>query len=352
MPTANPFQAISILPGVNQFQDDAVGMSGGTIKVRGLRGDQMGFTVNGAPVNDSGNFAVYPKEYVDTENLDQIWVTQGSTDIDAPHVGASGGNIGIVTRAPYDTFNARVSGAYGDLGYIREFASIDTGILDLGKAGTSKPSSRTRMPKSTNGAATGNDDRWNFEGNVLCQFLPHSSIGLTWAYNEEFDNFYRGYVGTTTVGGATALTALAVIQEVRFEFRLRHILGHGGLSDPPQRHRCHEPVDQHPKSQLRTQLDKRDQLLAAADQSVPQRRHHGAAARAAAGQSALGHDRLYLAGRRRRRLRHDGHRRRLINGYTVPTAYGDAAGTKNTILMYSSSVTRTFRPGVECKLDL
>src|SRR5271154_1323778 len=51
LPSANPFQMISILPGVNQFQDDAVGISGGTIRVRGLVAAQMGFTINGAPVN-------------------------------------------------------------------------------------------------------------------------------------------------------------------------------------------------------------------------------------------------------------------------------------------------------------
>ncbi len=98
IPTSNPFQLISILPGVNVETDDAIGLGGGTIRVRGLVASQMGFTINGAPFNDSGTFNVYPSEIIDAENISRIWVTHGSTDIDAPHVGASGGNIGVVTR--------------------------------------------------------------------------------------------------------------------------------------------------------------------------------------------------------------------------------------------------------------
>jgi len=86
-PSANAFQAIDLLPGVNTFSSDATGLFGGGIRVRGFAGDQMGLTINGAPVNDSGNFAVYPQEYTDSENLCEVFVTQGSTDTDAPHVG-------------------------------------------------------------------------------------------------------------------------------------------------------------------------------------------------------------------------------------------------------------------------
>src|ERR1700678_738938 len=127
IPTSNPYQIISILPGVNQFQDDPLGLSGGTIRVRGLTAAEMGFTVNGAPINDSGSFAVYPNELIDAENVAQVWVTQGSTDIDAPHVGASGGNIGVVTRAPDDYFNVRLGELIGEDAALREFASVDSG---------------------------------------------------------------------------------------------------------------------------------------------------------------------------------------------------------------------------------
>jgi iron complex outermembrane receptor protein len=60
-PSANAFQVIDLLPGVKTFSYDSTGLFGGGIRVRGFAGDQMGLTINGAPVNDSGNFAVYPQ---------------------------------------------------------------------------------------------------------------------------------------------------------------------------------------------------------------------------------------------------------------------------------------------------
>jgi iron complex outermembrane receptor protein len=126
-PTANSFQIIDILPGVNTFNHDATGLFGGGIRIRGFAGDQLGMTINGAPVNDSGNFSVYPQEYTDTENLCEVFVTQGSTDTDSPHVGASGGNLGMVTCAPKDTFGMRAAQSFGQLNYRRSFVRLDTG---------------------------------------------------------------------------------------------------------------------------------------------------------------------------------------------------------------------------------
>jgi iron complex outermembrane receptor protein len=134
-PSTNAFQVIELLPGVNTYSSDATGLFGGGIRVRGFAGDQIGLTINGAPVNDSGNFAVYPQEYTDSENLCEVFVTQGSADTDAPHVGASGGNIGMVTCAPKDKFGMRAAVSAGQLKYQRTFVRLDTGNLCL----TQKP---------------------------------------------------------------------------------------------------------------------------------------------------------------------------------------------------------------------
>lgn len=128
-PSANPFQLLNLMPGVNSSSHDATGLWGGNLRVRGFNADQMGFTINGAPVNDSGNFAVFPQEYTDTENLCEIFITQGSTDTEAPHVGASGGNVGLVTCAPKDEFGGKVSVSLGDLRFRKTFARVDTGLI-------------------------------------------------------------------------------------------------------------------------------------------------------------------------------------------------------------------------------
>ena len=78
-PTSNPYQLLELAPGVNTYNHDATGLFGGQLKVRGFNSDQLGFTINGAPVNDSGSFAVYPQEYTDTENLCEVFVTARPT---------------------------------------------------------------------------------------------------------------------------------------------------------------------------------------------------------------------------------------------------------------------------------
>ncbi|HKX41048.1 MAG TPA: TonB-dependent receptor, partial [Burkholderiaceae bacterium] len=127
--SSNPFQALSLLPGVNSSSFDATGMFGGNLRVRGYNSDQMGFTINGAPVNDSGSFSVFPQEYVDAENLCTLYITQGAPDTDSPHVGASGGNVGIVSCAPTDEQVTRVSFSGGQLGYYRLFGRVNTGKI-------------------------------------------------------------------------------------------------------------------------------------------------------------------------------------------------------------------------------
>jgi iron complex outermembrane receptor protein len=127
--SSNPFQALALLPGVNSTSQDATGMFGGSLRVRGFNSDQMGFTIDGAPVNDSGSFAVFPQEYSDQENLCEIFVTQGATDTEAPHVGASGGNVGLVTCDPQDVQRTRIALSGGQLDYGRAFVRFDTGKI-------------------------------------------------------------------------------------------------------------------------------------------------------------------------------------------------------------------------------
>ena len=128
-PSANAYQVLNMMPSVNASSYDATGLFGGNLRVRGFNSDEMGFTINGAPVNDSGNFAIYPQEYSDIENMCEVFITQGSVDTDAPHVGASGGNVGMVSCSPKDTFGGKFSGSLGDLNFKRAFMRVDTGLI-------------------------------------------------------------------------------------------------------------------------------------------------------------------------------------------------------------------------------
>ncbi len=187
-PTSNPYQAIEMLPGVSTFSYDATGLFGGGLRVRGANSDQMGFTVNGAPVNDSGGFAVYPQEYTDSENLCEVFVTQGSTDTEAPHVGASGGNVGMVSCAPADKRRFRVSLSGGDLSYSRVYLRADTGKFanDMAKAYISYSKADADKFKGP-----GKADKEHVD--IGAEFKPNDSLlfATSFLYNKMLNNNIR-----------------------------------------------------------------------------------------------------------------------------------------------------------------
>jgi iron complex outermembrane receptor protein len=187
-PSTNPYQAIDLLPGVNTFSYDATGLFGGGLRVRGFAADQMGFTINGAPVNDSGNFAVFPQEYTDSENLCEIFLTQGSTDTEAPHVGASGGNVGLVSCGPQDTARLRVAQSFGQLRYSRTFIRADTGkLLDNTFRGFISYSKSTADKFKGPGKA----DRDHVD--LGADYRPNAALSFSTSllYNRAINNNYR-----------------------------------------------------------------------------------------------------------------------------------------------------------------
>ncbi|TFZ33485.1 Plug domain-containing protein, partial [Pseudomonas syringae] len=95
--TGNAIDKLQYTPGLNISSEDATGLSGFKFTLRGLNSDQVGMSVDGMPINASGNSALYSNLLGTPENIDQIFVTQGSAESVGPHIGSSGGNIGIVT---------------------------------------------------------------------------------------------------------------------------------------------------------------------------------------------------------------------------------------------------------------
>lgn len=151
-PTGNAYEALELMPAVNSYNYDATGLFGGGLTLRGFNSDQIGATINGVPVNDSGSFAVYPQEYVDQENTCTQFVTQGSTDVDSPQIGATGGNFGIVTCDPQKAKRVRLAQTFGDLNLYKTYVRYDTGVLE----GT-----RSRFFIS---ASHSEGDKWKGEG--------------------------------------------------------------------------------------------------------------------------------------------------------------------------------------------
>ncbi len=168
-PTGNAYEALEMLPAVNSYNYDATGLFGGGMTLRGFNSDQIGATINGVPVNDSGSFAIYPQEYVDQENTCNQFVTQGSTDVDSPQVGATGGNFGITTCNPENMQRVRVMQTIGELNMKKTFVRYDTGTF-LGKA------------KAFISASHAESDKWKGPGKAD---RNHIDLGL----NYDWDRF-------------------------------------------------------------------------------------------------------------------------------------------------------------------
>ncbi len=175
--SANIFQLMNRLPGVNAYSTDATGLFGGQLSMRGFNSDEIGFTIAGAPVNDSGNYAIYPQEYVDAENMQEIDVNQGAPDADQPQGGAVGGAVSLIPQEPTDKFRIKIVQSLGQLDFFKSFGRIDTGnIADTGmKAFISYSKAETDKFKGPGGANRDHIDAgWVWETEQGTKFSAYS----------------------------------------------------------------------------------------------------------------------------------------------------------------------------------
>ena len=126
---------VNLVPGVSFQNNDPWGSSGGGFTIRGFGADRVSQTLDGLPLNDSGNYALYTNQQVDPEVLEEVSVSLGSTDVDSPTASATGGTINIRTREPGDVLGITSTMTFGDVlaegaddtTYVRGFFMVDTG---------------------------------------------------------------------------------------------------------------------------------------------------------------------------------------------------------------------------------
>jgi iron complex outermembrane receptor protein len=122
-------ETINQLPGVSFTNNDPYGSSGGNLTIRGFDASRILQTIDGTPINDTGNYAIYSNQQIDPELIDQVNVSLGSVDIDSPSASASGSTINYTTITPTDDFGARLEGSVGDLNFFRVFGLVNTGTF-------------------------------------------------------------------------------------------------------------------------------------------------------------------------------------------------------------------------------
>jgi len=123
----NVFQSLNLLPGVSFTNNDPYGSSGGNLRLRGFDGNRVSVTFDGVPLNDTGNYAVYPNQQLDPELISRASVNLGTTDVDSPTASATGGTINYVTRKPGNEFGGIATASIGENNYRRGFLMLDSG---------------------------------------------------------------------------------------------------------------------------------------------------------------------------------------------------------------------------------
>jgi iron complex outermembrane receptor protein len=125
----NVFQSLNLLPGVSFTNNDPYGSSGGNLRLRGFDGNRVSVTFDGVPLNDTGNYAIYPNQMLDPELISRASVNLGTTDVDSPTASATGGTINYITRKPANEFGGVATASIGENNYRRAFLVLDSGAF-------------------------------------------------------------------------------------------------------------------------------------------------------------------------------------------------------------------------------
>lgn len=195
---------VNLVPGVSFQNNDPWGSSGGSFTIRGFSSDRISQTVDGVPLNDSGNYALYTNQQQDPETLASVNVNLGSTDVDSPTASASGGTINIRTREPADEFGVTTAFTVGDVFaegngatnrdrlYGRGFVMIDTG--DITGMGTKAFVSASFLQYNNPFNNYGKNQKQQYNGRIWQDIGSNGDfVAVSGHYNENRNNFFGSF---------------------------------------------------------------------------------------------------------------------------------------------------------------
>jgi iron complex outermembrane receptor protein len=189
---ANALSDLNLVPGITFTNDDPYGMSGssGHLSIRGLAGANIGEMVDGVPLNDAGNYAIYAGELIDPEAIANVNVITGSSDVDAPSSSSLGGTVNINSLKPTDDMNGYVNTSYGSFNYWRIAGIMNTG--EFGPWGT-KAWIEASDQENSKYTGVGHDKKWQVNAKIY-QPLHHYDdfIAIAGFYDRQVADFYFG----------------------------------------------------------------------------------------------------------------------------------------------------------------
>ncbi len=188
---------LNLVPGVSFTNNDPFGSLGGSFTIRGFGSDRISQTVDGIPLNDSGNYALYTNQMLDPEIIESATVSLGSTDVDSPTASAAGGTINIRSLTPSDDMGAMLSVSYGNIiarggpgsrPFRRVFGMIQTG--EFTSMGTKAWFSASLARNDSSFSNYGGVDKQQYNGKIYQPIGDNGDfISIAGHYNQNRNNF-------------------------------------------------------------------------------------------------------------------------------------------------------------------
>jgi len=193
MPGQTVLDTINLLPGVNFTNNDPFGSAGGDVVIRGIDSQRIALLQDGVPLNDSGNYAIYPNQQLDSDLISRVTVNLGTTDVDSPTAAAAGGTINYTTRRASDEFGVRAEVGAGDDNFQRYYATIESG--KIGPFGTKMwisglyTKNDLFRPHNSPIKPNGKIEKKQFNARIDQEFGTIGEASLIFNYNENRNNF-------------------------------------------------------------------------------------------------------------------------------------------------------------------
>lgn len=187
VPSANFTQVMDSIPGVSAASNDATGLQDGYFSVRGYPMNEVGVTVDGVPVNDSGDYWIYASEYGDAENIGDITVQPGYADVSAPVLSAVGGTVTWVSMSPTHDKKLDFSTGFGSNNFRRQFIRYNTGDLGPVRSWFSYSHNEAELWRGGGEAVVEKID-----GKAVWDIAEGQSITASLQYNREVRSNYKG----------------------------------------------------------------------------------------------------------------------------------------------------------------
>lgn len=192
-PGQSVLDTINLIPGVNFTNNDAYGSAGGDVTIRGFDGQRIALLQDGLPLNDSGNYAIYSNQQLESDLISRVTVNLGTTDVDSPTAAAAGGTINYITKRASEEFGVRAEVGYGSNNFQRYYATVETGAI--GPFGTKawfsvlKTSNDLFKPHYSSTKPNGEIDKVQYNARIDQDFGDIGQASLMATYNENRNNF-------------------------------------------------------------------------------------------------------------------------------------------------------------------